>query len=430
MAAALRRAQFSLDFSTPGDHAETVHTGIRHGTVLFWERSATGHRWIKCRPDDNLPGIANELRGLRDSYFTVNQFNGWREVRLLRSLRAVYIDLDGQLDLDFVLDSLASARMPAPSFVVWSGRGLHLYWLLEPLPKGFLGLWQLVQDTLLKTLREVGADPSCRDCTRVLRLAGTVNSKNEAETRGLILTGTVWDLHSLAAEVLGERKKRQPRAEVRDINAASARKGTRRAQLAGSIYGWWHAVYTDLVRLTDLRFHNKLPEGHRDKWLFLHAVALSWFAQPDAITDEVLQVGRLITDFSDSEILKIMDPVIKRRGYADAGQKIEWKGQQRDPRYFFKAETLREWIGRDLIERYADQLRALAPAEVIKERKKERDAARWSDHNTGQGYRLGNEEKRATARLMKAQGTSLRAIARELAPVSVDTIRRWTEDIE
>lgn len=425
--AALRQSQQSFDFSTPGDHAERVHAGQRHGTVLFWEHNTSGgHRWIKCRPDDNLPGIANELRGTRDSYFTVNQFNGWREVRLLRSLRAVYIDLDAQLDLDLALDALASAKMPAPSFVVWSGRGLHLYWLIEPVPAKALPVWQRIQDTLLRALREIGADPACRDCTRVLRLAGTVNSKNDEETRGLILSGVTWDLHTLADEVLGHRLPK-PKAEVRDINAASARKGTRRAQLSGSIYGWWHAVYTDLVKLTDLRFHNKLPAGHRDKWLFLHAVALSWFAQPDAITDEVLQVGRLITDFSDGEILNIMNPVIQRRNDADAGHKISFNGKDRDPRYFFKAETLRDWIGRDLIERHADQLRALAPAEVIKERKTERDKARWSDHNTGEGYRLGNEGKRATARLMASQGATVASISRELQ-VGYATAHRWTRE--
>jgi hypothetical protein len=420
---ALRQAQQSFDFSTPGDHAEKVHTGTRHGTVLFWENGGTSHRWVKCRPDDDLPGIANELRGTRDSYFTVNQFNGWREVRLLRSLRAVYIDLDDQLDLDLALDALASARMPAPSFVVWSGRGLHLYWLIEPVPAKALPVWQRIQDTLLRTLRNIGADPACRDCTRVLRLAGTVNSKNDAETRGLILTGTKWDLHTLADEVLGHRQPK-PTAQVRDLNAASARKGTRRTQLAGSIYGWWHAVYTDLVKLTDLRFHNKLPDGHRDKWLFLHAVALSWFAQPDAITDEVLQVGRLITDFSDSEILKIMSPVIQRRNDADAGHKITFAGKERDPRYFFKAETLRDWIGRDLIESHADKLRALAPAEVIKERKAERDKGRWSDHYTGAGVRASNEQNRASARLMAAQGVRQQDIATELG-VSQQSVSRW-----
>ena len=80
----LKRQQLSLDFSSPGDHAELIHSGDRHGTVLFWERLADdGRRWIKCKPTENLPAIAEQLRSRADAYFTVNQFNGWREVRLL-----------------------------------------------------------------------------------------------------------------------------------------------------------------------------------------------------------------------------------------------------------------------------------------------------------------------------------------------------------
>lgn len=423
-------AQRSFDFSEPAGHAETVHAGPRHGTVLFWERVTDGsRRWIKCRPQDDLPGIANQLRGQQDAFFTVNQFNGWRQVRLLRSLRAVYIDLDGQLDLDLVLEALAAAQMPAPSFVVFSGRGLHLYWVLRATPAQAVPIWQRVQDALLKSLANLGADPACRDCTRVLRLTGTVNGRNLVETRGLILTGTEWDLHSLADEVLGARKPGRPRgASIHDLAAAQARasaRAGRKSVLQGSIYGWWHTVYSDLVRLTDVAFSNRLPAGRRDKLLFLHAVALSWFAQPDAIADEILAVGRQITDFSDREILEAMGPVIERRNLAAAGQTISWNGQERDPRYFFKAETLRDWVGHDLIERHAGQLRALAPAAVIQKRKKARDAARWDDKNTGQGYRLGNEEKRATARLMAAQGASVAAIARELG-VGYATAHRWT----
>ena len=78
-------------------------------------------------------------------------------------------------------------------------------------------------------------------------------------------------------------------------------------------------------------------------------------------------------------------------------------------------------------QRHADQLRALAPAEVIKERKTERDKARWSDHNTGEGYRLGNEGKRATARLMASQGATVASISRELQ-VGYATAHRWTRE--
>ena len=35
-----KRRQRSVDFSSPGDNAELIHSGDRHGTVLFWERLA------------------------------------------------------------------------------------------------------------------------------------------------------------------------------------------------------------------------------------------------------------------------------------------------------------------------------------------------------------------------------------------------------
>jgi len=417
-----KQEQASFDFSSPGDHAGLVHNGERHGLVFFWERQAAdGRCWIKCKPTDNLPEIAEQLRHKQDAYFSVNQFNGWRQVRRLKSLRAVYVDLDGQQDLDLVLEVLATARLPAPSLAVWSGRGLHLYWLLRSTPAKALPVWQRIQDTILKSLSAIGSDPACRDCTRVLRLAGTVNAKNNAEARGLILTGTEWDLHTLADEVLGPRNAGRPKGLVRDFNAAVART-SRKAVRAGSIYGWWHVVYGDLVRLTSVEFGNTLPQGQRDRILFLHAVALSWFAQPDAIESEILSVGRLITDFSDVEILQLMAPVIKRRNMADAKQTME---------YFFKAATLREWLGENLLEQHFEHLRALAPAHVIQARKKERDAARdrvsegrWEDHYTGTGVRAGNEEKRASARLMVAQGVTQARIAAEFG-VSQQTISNW-----
>jgi len=84
-------------------------------------------------------------------------------------------------------------------------------------------------------------------------------------------------------------------------------------------------------------------------------------------------------------------------------------------------------IGHELIERHADQLRALAPSTVIKERKTQRDRARWGDHNTGRGFRLSNEENRTTARLMRAQGVGLQAIADSLS-VSIGSVHKWCKD--
>jgi len=62
---------------------------------------------------------------------------------------------------------------------------------------------------------------------------------------------------------------------------------------------------------------------------------------------------------------------------------------------------------------------------VARERKWKRDSARWGDRNTGQGYRLGNAERAARAREMRAQGMTYKAIAEALG-VSLDTARRWS----
>lgn len=287
----------ALNLSLPAEHFDQIH-GAQRGTVLLWEQELG--RWPKLRPGD--PSIGGRLAsqvGEVDRFLTVNEFDGWRLVRLLRSLRACYVDIDArdgaQVDLDDVLDALAVAQKPAPSFVVRSGRGLHCYWPIEAAPASSLPVWQRVQDTLVDTLRPVGADPAARDCTRVLRLVGSVNSKNGRTVTGQVLSGAAWSLEELAAEVLPEPSPRpatRRTAVVRDLFAASARTGKRKA--TGSIYARWRLVYADLCRIgAYYAKRDGIPLGHRDTWLFLTAVALSWFASGEALAAEVEHHARV-----------------------------------------------------------------------------------------------------------------------------------------
>lgn len=57
-----------------------------------------------------------------------------------------------------------------------------------------------------------------------------------------------------------------------------------------------------------------------------------------------------------------------------------------------------------------------------------RKRARYATHYTGQGVRASNEEKRATARLLRAQGLTYRTIATELG-IGRDAAQRWTRDV-
>lgn len=403
--------QLSLNLSQPINHHERLHHAA-HGAVLYWEAYKSEKRWTKIMPEDPVAKIISAFSGNQDTYLTVNQFYGWRNVRQLKSLRCCYVDIDGTTDIDAGLEVLQAAKMPAPSFAVFSGRGLHFYWLLEPTPAQALPAWQRIQDALIKALAPIGADTKARDCARVLRLVGTKNSKNNSEVRGLVLTDTVWTIHELADEVLGTRQKRP--AQLFDMKAAGARqKKPAGRPRTGSIYDWWHLVYRDLIAITDFHWFGGVAPGHRDQILFLMSVSLSWFAHPDVLKDEIIKTAHTFTPtLSEEEVEKQMEPVLRRASDAADGKLYTWNGKEADPRYRFKAETLREWLGDLIAPELHDQLRALAPKEVIEQRKKERGQARYEQRR--HEYLESAEQRAVSAKLMKAQGASIKEIQEKL----------------
>lgn len=418
-----KRADQWLD--TPADHYDRIHDAA-HGVVLVWERLAEGRRWHKIHPrTGTAPALLSAHRGGFDRYISVNEFHGWRVVRQLRSLRSCFVDIDGYTDLTGALEACQVAMLPSPTLAVLSGRGVHLYWEIEPVPGQALPVWQRIQDELIKRLAEVQlpVDVRVKDCTRVLRLVGSKHSRTGQEVRGVQIQPWRWTLHTLADEVLGLRPEKP--AEVRSLDAARVRAGRQVRSSTGSIYEWWHLVYRDLITIADANILG-IPEGHRDAWLFLYGVALSWFTQPDSLAAEVEGVTRTYTPgLRIGEVRSAIAPTLARATAAAAGQTITWQGQQRDPRYWFKRRTLLEWLEPVIPGDLYPQLRAIVPDQVRQERRDQREHARYADHNTGQGYRQGDAEKHATARLMRARGDSVRSISEALG-VSVGTIHNWT----
>ena len=436
--------QFALDLDSPQTHFDLLHQEQR-GMVILWQRGeAAGNRWVKLRPTDPaIPDILRAREGLGDTFITPNEFDGWRAIRLLRSLRATYVDLDSQASLYDVLDLLATQRMPGPSAVLQSGRGLHLYWLLESLPPQTLPVWQRIQDALIRALAPLGADPAAKDCTRLLRLSGTRNTKNGEEVIGCVLDGHRWSLRQLAFEVLGtEGRGIRPTATVRDLRAK--RQAQDRA-MQGSIYARWHLVFQDLMRISN-HHHHAIPKGHRDKWLFLCGSALSWFTHPQGIEAEIASLGRLHTDLDPSDYKDASTPNLKRALDAAAGKKMTWQGQSVDARYRFRRQTLYDWMQPIIPADLLPSLRAIIPDGLASERRTEREAARsparektraprnraiegrYATNYTKTGVRSDNQEKRAQAQAMRAQGLSTRDIA-VVCGVGKSTVDRWCKSV-
>jgi hypothetical protein len=81
--------------------------------------------------------------------------------------------------------------------------------------------------------------------------------------RGFILSDVTWDLNTLAAEVVGYRKPPEPpKATVVDFKASAARRSKRLTdrKATGSIYAWWHHVYTDLCKIADYHWFGGVPQ--------------------------------------------------------------------------------------------------------------------------------------------------------------------------
>ena len=153
-------------------------------------------------------------------------------------------------------------------------------------------------------------------------------------------------------------------------------------------------------------------------------------AEPQGIEHELVSLGGAHTDLNGPEIAQAGQPSLKRALQAAAGHKLEWvahgtgRGEMVDPRYRFRRQTLYDWVGDLIPPSLLPKMRAIIPDEEGQRRKGGRDKSRYATHYTGQGVRTSNEEKRATARLLRAQGCTQQAIADNLG-VTQQTVSKW-----
>lgn len=407
----------------PDSSCMDVQSSGRDGIAFLWHKTQIQGAWKKIKPGtpiERLSGLLNDVQNQEDCFFSVNTFNNWRKTPLLKTLNACYVDLDWgrpvrSSDQRAIFDTIEAAGLPQPGLVIETGRGVHLYWLLEPTPARHLPIWQAIEDRLIEALLPMKADPAVRDCTRMLRLSGSLNGKNGAYVKGELRESRRWSIEALAQAVLGE----VPRFEL-----PAARQQKPQGDYASRIRAphRWHGVLNDLVKIArEWRF---IPAGHRDQWLFLCAVSLSWFASPDSIEDEVRALAQRHTRLSDIEIDKAIRCALERARKAERGEKGFWRGLACDPRYRFKRETLYRLMAPLIRSGIAGTLCAIISEETALARKKTRDSERWQGHYTKSGCRTEHQDRVDQAHQLRRAGRRLGDIATILG-MSLSTIKRW-----
>lgn len=407
--------------TTPQEHYALLHGGQRKSVVL-WKRGrkeTDGREWYSLEPHEAQAAL-KDAHGQADLFITPNEFYRWRKTKLLAAINALWVDIDLR-DTDTTpvqaaedaLEKLRKAKIPDPSLIVYTGRGCHLYFIVNRTPPHALPRWQAAQKALVSLL---AGDPNASGCTRVLRLVGSRNSKASAEAQtvtGQVLNGRPYDFDFLLDQIL------IPRGELRDIRAArAARSASSRGDgkappNVGTIYKVWYYRFQDILKIVRANWSDQVPEGHRDTILFHAAVALSWFTHAHVLVAEIKSLARRITpSLTDTEVEGIANTVVNKALASEEGRNDNYFGKSIDPRYRYKSQTLYDALAH-LIEPHfglLDELKSIIPDAERRRRRAERDKGR--DRVAEGRYQHNRYELVMRRKTMGAELGDLRAAGR------------------
>ena len=212
-----------------------------------------------------------------DVFFSQNTFyKPERQIANIRQLKALYVDLDFYLfnyQPDWILGKLEyeffGQSIPEPNILIFSGNGIVLIWLLEPVPYKALPLWQAVQNHFLEQLRDLGGDPKAVDAARIFRIAGSINSKNGEQVRAQYRHKERYVLRTLQYEYL-------PELEVEPRTDKPKKRGRKKkVQQLFNVFRLHHARLLDLEKLVELRNYDVV--GYRETICFLYRYWLCCF---------------------------------------------------------------------------------------------------------------------------------------------------------
>lgn len=287
------QSQLSLDIG-PSDHFTALH-GQHSESVCFatkgngWRQETLPHDAAAFRAstilDDGLTPVS--------TYMSQAGYRGRRAVNNVSSLPALYVDLDyynipelADLDATELLSVILEKEpwLPVPTLLVDSGRGAYFVWLFDkPLSRDSLPQWQVVENYLVDALKSYGADPAARDAARVLRLAGSINTKSGETVFYRRLSATV--SFSMMRGLVPEPKARP--TVIIPNKPKAVRTNLRRLFTPYSLAHARMQDYSELARQRALADGGKMTDG-RHRMVYFFAVASSWYCPtPSVLQAEV-----------------------------------------------------------------------------------------------------------------------------------------------
>ncbi|AKN34264.1 replication protein (plasmid) [Clostridium carboxidivorans P7] len=373
-----------------------------------------------------LRTVIEEVEGEKDIYISSNTYyKPKRSTSYIRQFRALYIDLDlkkyGKSEAVYIIYDLVNKnKIPTPSMIVDSGRGIHLYWRIKNAPYGAIHTWQELEDYLYNQLKVLGADIQATDSVRVLRLPNTVNSRINEECKVLIINDDIeYSMYDLREEFLNYSSKKAYQLEFEQTKINKQKKQSVISRLFNS-YTLHLARVGDIETLCKLRSYN--VKGYRN--FILHCYAY-W---KGIYTRDVEELEKEVIEFNNSfrnplrssevnAILRCIPKAISKfveyeQGLRNGETKRVTKGMSDKGGYWYKNQTLIERLDITLDEQ-KHMKTIISQEEKYRRNNDKRKASRRNEEGLTQ-KQLEIKQLMEQVKKLKEQGLNNSEIARAL----------------
>lgn len=366
------------------DNPAKYHAWFHHkdadGFITLAKKTPDGFKQYHYKPEE----LATELSQWigEDVYFSQNTFyKPFRRIENIRQLRALYVDLDCYLfnyDPDWIIGKLEleyfKETIPDPNLIIFSGQGLVLIWLIEPVPYKALPLWQSIQNFFIEQLKSLGGDAKAGDAARVFRIAGSINSKNGQAVNVQYRHDYRYVLRDIQSDYLPQ------------LTPKKGKKGRKPKLLQlHNVYRLHVTRLKDLMTLVELRNYDVF--GQRELICFLYRYwSCCILNDPDEALQHTLEVNKMfLQPLSDNEVARATKSAEKawaakndahanalaiERGYPGAG-------------YNLKNLKIIEWLS--ITEDEQKHLETIIDANEKRRRKRERDKIYQEQIRRGRG---------------------------------------------
>ena len=341
---------------------EEYNRGLFNGYIHIYMGMLGELKPLECIEYDEFENVVNKYKGYYDIYATQNTISNTytRTNQDVLQLRALYIDIDNIKNNDDVIEKInnlvKNKVIPKPHKIIFSGRGLHIKWFLKDYAgtsKKNMNVWSRLQNYLIKTLKNslesiAEVDTRVKDPVRVLRVEGTINSKNDKVVKCLVNNKRKsYDLYKLYNTYTPYKPQ----------NATEREKGNKGIKLLKSKSTLNYARLKDLNKLLELRGYNLT--GIRNSFLMFYTTY--YILVNDSDYDDTLQEVKILASRIKS---KHGTSLAELRGFVRNGlKKVE--EHKEGEKVLPKSKTIIEWL--DITEDEQRKLITLKSKEIKQE---------------------------------------------------------------